>query len=135
VPRRGLPCMRKHRRNLSGSHRASIEIDCEEHAASSRVGQSTEDILIRVSPHPRSRLRHQEYSAILLNNSQHVFTANAAFTSTPPKCRSAQETTQKSAAPESRSATQGAVHATPPSGLSHDLYFSYLGRNSNQTNR
>jgi hypothetical protein len=52
VPGCGLPRMRKHRRNLSGSHRASTEIDREQHAASSRVGQRSEDILIRVSPRP-----------------------------------------------------------------------------------
>jgi hypothetical protein len=65
VPGRGLPCMRKHRRNVSGSHRASVEIDSEQHAAPSRVSQRPEDILIRVSPN--SRCRHQQYSAILLN--------------------------------------------------------------------
>jgi hypothetical protein len=58
MPGRGLPCMREHRRNFSGSHRASIEIDSEQHAAPSRVGQRPEDILIRVSPHPRCRFRH-----------------------------------------------------------------------------
>jgi hypothetical protein len=75
MPGRGLPGMRKHCRDFSGSHRASIEIDREQHAASSRVGERPEDILIRVSPHSRSRLRHQLYSAILLNISQQIFTA------------------------------------------------------------
>jgi hypothetical protein len=61
VPGRGLPCMRKHRRDLSGSHRASIEIDREQHAAPSRMGQRPEYILIRISTRLRPQLRHQQY--------------------------------------------------------------------------
>jgi hypothetical protein len=38
VPGRCLPCMSKHRGDLSGTHRASIEIDREQRAAPSRVG-------------------------------------------------------------------------------------------------
>jgi hypothetical protein len=49
VPGRGLPCMFKHRRDLSGTHRASIEVDREQHATPGRVGQRPEYILIRVS--------------------------------------------------------------------------------------
>ena len=50
MPGRSLPCMRKHRRDLSGSHRASIEIDREQHAAPRRVGERPEYSLIRVLP-------------------------------------------------------------------------------------
>jgi hypothetical protein len=68
----GLPCMGKHRRDLSGSHRASIEIDSQQHAAPSRVGQRPEYSLIRVSPDLGSNLRHQQYSVMgyVMDNSQ-----------------------------------------------------------------
>src|SRR5262249_8025556 len=62
VPRRGLPCMRKDCRDLSSGHRASVEIDREQHATPSRMGQRTEDRLIRVRTHSRSRLKHQQCS-------------------------------------------------------------------------
>jgi hypothetical protein len=61
VPGRGLACMRKYHRDLSGSHRASIEIDREQHAAPSRVGQRPEYILARISTRLRPQLRHQRY--------------------------------------------------------------------------
>jgi hypothetical protein len=60
MPSRGLPCMRKDRRDLSGGHRASIEIDREQHATPSSVGQRAKYRLIRVWTHPRSRLEHQQ---------------------------------------------------------------------------
>jgi hypothetical protein len=49
VPGRGLPSMRKYRRNLTGSHRASIEIDREQDAAPRGVGQRPEYGLIRIT--------------------------------------------------------------------------------------
>jgi len=48
VPGRRLPCMRKYRRNLTGSHRASVEIDREQNSAPHGVGQRREHSLIRV---------------------------------------------------------------------------------------
>src|SRR5262245_40948755 len=61
VPRRRLPCMRKDCRDLSSGHCAAVEIDREQHAAASWVGQRTEYRLIRVCADPRSRLEHQQY--------------------------------------------------------------------------
>src|SRR5262245_27952787 len=62
VARGGLPCMRKDRRDLSSGHRASVEKDREQNAAPSGVGQRTEDLLICVWTHSRSRLKHQRCS-------------------------------------------------------------------------
>jgi hypothetical protein len=67
MPSRGLPCMRKDRRDLSGGHRASVEIDREQHAAPSTVRQGPEYRLIGVWTHPRSRLEHQQYSSRRVN--------------------------------------------------------------------
>jgi hypothetical protein len=61
VPRRRLPCMRKDRRDFAGGHCAAVEIDRQQHAAPSWVGQRTEYRLIRVCADPRGRLEHQQY--------------------------------------------------------------------------
>src|ERR1700674_640884 len=46
------------------------EIDREQHAAPSRVGQRPEYSLIRVSPYLGSNLRHQQYSVMGLRDGQ-----------------------------------------------------------------
>jgi len=55
VAGRGLPGVRKHGRDLSGRHRAPIEIDRQQNATPSWVGQRPKHCLIRVWPPPRSR--------------------------------------------------------------------------------